>query len=129
MKEIKYLKGDATIPQGKGNKIIVHICNDIGGWGRGFVLAISNKWPEPEKSYREWHKNKPENDFGLGAIQLIKVTEDLYIGNMIAQEGIKRINSKEPIRYDAVKFCLAKIANEAKKIDASIHMPRIGCGL
>ena len=50
MKEINYIKGDATNPQISGNKIIVHICNDIGGWGKGFVLAISNKWKEPEKS-------------------------------------------------------------------------------
>ena len=40
--------GDATQPVGAGPKIIVHVCNDIGGWGRGFVVAISNHWPEPE---------------------------------------------------------------------------------
>jgi len=34
-----------------------------------------------------------------------------------------------PIRYEAVKTCLGKIALEAKKLEASIHMPRIGCGL
>lgn len=27
---ITYLKGDATTPTATGNKIIVHICNDIG---------------------------------------------------------------------------------------------------
>lgn len=44
MKTIQYLKGDATNPQVEGNKIITHICNDIGGWGKGFVLAISKRW-------------------------------------------------------------------------------------
>jgi hypothetical protein len=34
MKTILYLKGDATNPQVEGNKIIAHICNDIGGWGK-----------------------------------------------------------------------------------------------
>jgi len=33
--DIKYIKGDATNPAGEGNKLIVHICNDIGGWGKG----------------------------------------------------------------------------------------------
>ncbi len=41
MTTIQYLKGDATSPQAKGTKIIAHICNDIGGWGKGFVLAVS----------------------------------------------------------------------------------------
>lgn len=43
MTQIIYLKGDATNPIAKGNKIIAHICNDAGGWGKGFVLAISRK--------------------------------------------------------------------------------------
>lgn len=45
--EINYTTGDATQPTGAGPKIIVHICNDIGGWGRGFVVAISNRWSTP----------------------------------------------------------------------------------
>lgn len=40
---INYIKGDATQPIKDGNKIIVHICNDIGGWGKEFVTAISYK--------------------------------------------------------------------------------------
>ncbi|GAA4278662.1 macro domain-containing protein [Aquimarina mytili] len=129
MKEIHYIKGDATVPQAKGTKIIVHVCNNIGGWGKGFVLAISKRWPEPEKSYREWHSNRAKNDFQLGAIQLIQVSAYIHIGNMIAQQGIKTRSNGVPIRYEAVKTCLEKIAIEAKKLDASIHMPRIGCGL
>lgn len=33
MKDIQYIKGDATSPKGTDNKIIVHVCNDVGGWG------------------------------------------------------------------------------------------------
>ena len=33
--EILYIKGDATAPIGSGVKVITHICNDIGGWGKG----------------------------------------------------------------------------------------------
>jgi len=51
--DIHYLIGDATKPDVAGNKIIAHICNDVGGWGKGFVLAISKSWPEPERKYRE----------------------------------------------------------------------------
>ncbi|EZH73227.1 Appr-1-p processing protein [Aquimarina atlantica] len=129
MKTITYLKGDATIPQAKGIKIIVHICNDLGGWGKGFVLAISKKWTEPEKAYRKWYRDRANNDFELGAVQLIQVSEELYVGNMIGQQGIKIKKNEVPIRYEAVKQCLEQIAIKAKQLNASIHMPRIGCGL
>jgi len=117
------------VPQAKGTKLIVHICNNIGGWGKGFVVAISKRWLEPEKAYREWHRNRAKNDFELGSIQVIKVSNDKYVGNMIAQQGIKTGSKGVPIRYEAVKTCLEKISIEAKKLNASIHMPRIGCGL
>ena len=53
--EILYIKGDATAPIGSGVKVITHICNDIGGWGKGFVLALSKKWKMPEEAYRQWY--------------------------------------------------------------------------
>ena len=34
-----------------------------------------------------------------------------------------------PIRYEAVRQCLKKVALFAMEQKASIHMPRIGCGL
>jgi len=129
MKEIKYINGDATVPQAKGVKIITHICNNIGGWGKGFVLAISKKWKEPEQEYRLWHRERAQNNFELGSIQIIQVEEYLYVCNMIGQQGIKRGSKGAPIRYTAVENCLDKLTLEAKKLNASVHMPRIGCGL
>ncbi len=126
--EIKYLKGDATNPIGAGNKIIVHICNDIGGWGKGFVLAISSKWDGPEKQYREWfHSNY---NFRLGEVQIVKVETAIWVANIIGQSGINRNNmGLPPIRYEAVESALEKVANFSIEMGASVHMPRIGCGL
>ena len=73
MEEIIYLKGDTISPQASVIKTIEHICNDIGGWSKGFVLAISKRWSEPEKAYREWNRNRAKNDFALGSIQIIQV--------------------------------------------------------
>ncbi len=129
MTSITYLKGDATSPQAKGNKIIAHICNDLGGWGKGFVLAISARWKEPEAAYRLWHRERAKNDFGLGAIQIVQVEKYSWVANMVAQKGIKTGGKGVPIRYEAVEKCLSQLEQEAKLIDASIHMPRIGCGL
>ena len=127
--EINYVKGDATSPQAEGPKIIAHICNNIGGWGKGFVLAISKRWPEPEKDYRLWHRKRSENDFELGNIKIVQVSADIYVANMIGQQGIKRGSNGVPIRYEAVESCLQQLAAEAQKLGASVHMPRIGCGL
>jgi len=129
MNLINYLKGDATVPQSVGTKIIAHICNDIGGWGKGFVVAISNKWKEPEASFREWYRFREENDFSLGATKLVQVETDLYVANMIGQKGVKRQDKRVPIRYEAVVECLKTTVRHAEELNASIHMPRIGCGL
>ncbi|MDU1892957.1 MAG: macro domain-containing protein [Dysgonomonas sp.] len=130
MSTIKYLKGDATSPQASGIKIIAHISNDIGGWGKGFVLAISKRWPEPEKAFRQWHRERAKNDFALGNIQIVQVETYIYVANMLGQRGIKMGRSTGvPVRYDAIESCLEKLAKEAVRLGASVHMPRIGCGL
>lgn len=126
---IAYLKGDATSPHASGSKIIAHICNDLGGWGKGFVLAISRSWPEPESAYRAWHRGRASNDFALGAVQFVQVKPDIWVANMIAQRGMKTGSNGPPIRYEAVAACLVKVASKADELRASVHMPRIGCGL
>jgi len=128
MKDIQYTKGDATAPQSENNKIIVHICNDIGGWGKGFVMAISKRWKKPENQYREWFKSK--DGFELGKVQFVQVEEDLWVANLIGQHKInKDENGNAPIRYDAIEDGLKEVASFAKESNASVHMPRIGCGL
>lgn len=144
-KTIKYIKGDATEPIGKGKKYIVHICNDIGGWGRGFVVALSNKWAYPEEYYRKWNRDGYYDDelyfsgeskvkFELGNIQLVPVDDDVAVINMIAQHGcypIKGENGEkiQPIRYTSLTECLNKVSELALKYGVSVHMPMIGAGL
>ncbi len=98
---IQYLVGDATAPIGIGSRIIVHVCNDIGGWGAGFVLAISKRWPLPESEYRKWCGNRKESGFGLGEVQLVQVEAELFVANLIGQHGLRRNGAQPPIRYDA----------------------------
>ncbi|MEV5952306.1 macro domain-containing protein [Streptomyces sp. NPDC051987] len=129
MGEITYIRGDATTPSGKGVKVIAHVCNDLGGWGKGFVLALSRRWPEPEKAYRAWHRDRAKNDFALGAVQLVRVERYLWVANMIGQRGTRTGSKGVPVRYEAIATALAKLADEATELGASVHMPRIGCGL
>ena len=129
MTEIHYLKGDATSPQAKGVKIIAHISNDLGGWGKGFVLAISKRWPAPEREFRAWHRERAHNDFGLGVTQFVQCEEYIWVANMIGQHGMKIGSKGPPVRYDAIEKCLVAVAARAEELGATVHMPRIGCGL
>ena len=129
MSEITYVRGDATVPSVKGVKVIAHVCNDIGGWGKGFVLALSRRWPQPEEAYRAWHRERASNDFCLGALQLVRVKPDVWVANMVGQRGVRTGSKGVPVRYDAIDTALARLADRALELGASVHMPRIGCGL
>jgi O-acetyl-ADP-ribose deacetylase (regulator of RNase III) len=129
MSETRYVRGDATAPQGKGVKLIVHVCNDLGGWGKGFVLALSRRWPEPEAAYRRWHRDRAGNDFALGAAQFVQVGPYLWVANLVGQRGIRTGSKGVPVRYEAIDRALAAVGDKAVELGASVHMPRIGCGL
>jgi O-acetyl-ADP-ribose deacetylase (regulator of RNase III) len=113
----------------KGVKIVAHVCNDLGGWGKGFVLALSRRWPEPEAAYRAWHRDRASNDFALGAVQLVQVERYVHVANMIGQRGTRTGSKGVPVRYEAIDRALARLADHAADLDASVHLPRIGCGL
>lgn len=129
MSGITYVRGDATVPSVKGVKVIAHVCNDIGGWGKGFVLALSRRWPEPEASYRAWHRDRASTDFGLGAVRMVRVDRYVWVANMIGQRGIRTGSKGVPVRYEAIDTALGRLAGHAADLGASVHMPRIGCGL
>lgn len=139
---IKYVIGDATDPIVKGDRYIVHVCNNVGGWGRGFVLALSKRWKWPEYHYRaEFAAGRVI----LGSTYFVPVDQGIdgvtFVVNMVAQEGYGAKNARPhrtnepdarpPIRYDALRICLLDVASDIRDNhpNATVHMPRIGCGL
>lgn len=132
MSEIKYVIGDATLPEGEGPRIIAHICNDYGGWGAGFVLALSQRDAAPEMAYRSWFAGDgptlfvPKAPFSLGKVQIARYDpfqqKNVYVANMIAQKGDK-------CSMVFLAMCLNKLRVIAENLGASVHMPRIGTGL
>lgn len=133
---ITYISGDATNPIGGGLKIIPHVCNDIGAWGRGFVLALSTKWRAPEQEYRMWHRSGHMVDmfnhnepFMLSSVQFVDVGSGIIVANMIAQVGIYSNRGIPPIRYAELECCLNKVSAIAQNIGAGIHAPKFGAGL
>ena len=154
MKPIKYVIGDTTKPirdMHYATNLIIHCCNDKGRWGRGFVVAISKRWKQPEEYYRAWStgdyrvappvfwgsskgnliafpppQHKP---FELGQAQFVPVETDVMVVNMIGQHDTVWIDGVPPVRYDALRSCLKEIAEWAGHNAAAIHAPRFGSAL
>ena len=125
--QIEYVIGDATAPVGFGDKLIIHVCNDIGAWGAGFVMALSKRWKSPEWYYRTWFRMK--ENFCLGAVQFVQVDKTLFVANMIGQSGIYSANGIPPIRYDAIDLCLQQVSGYCAQKKMTVHAPRFGAGL
>src|SRR5262249_28794509 len=113
MSEITYVRGDATAASSGGVKLIAHRCNDLRGWGRGFVLGLSRRWSEPEGAYRAWYRDRAVNGFGLGAVPFVRVERDVWVANMIGQRGIRRGGKGVPVRYEAIDTALVAPAGKA----------------
>jgi len=127
MKSITYIQGDSTQPIGEDRKILIHCCNDIGKMGAGVAAAIARKWPSVRSDYLKWYRGG--KGFKLGAVQFIKVEDDIVVGNMIGQHGIRTQGKVPPIRYGAISKCLEKVGIAAIRNKASIHCPRFGSAL
>ena len=121
MKNYRIVQGDATAPVGEGFKLIPHICNDIGAWGSGFVLAVSKKWSEPEQVYRN------ALPVYLGDVQYVLVEAEIVVVNMMAQRGIQ--GPPPLVDYGWLSLCLENVRRHAWKHNATVHMPKIGAGL
>ncbi|MBZ9751565.1 macro domain-containing protein [Deinococcus sp. HMF7604] len=129
---ILYVTGDATQPQGDGPKLLVHVCNDIGAWGRGFVLALSKRFKAPEQAFKRWAAGDTGQPYALGEVQFVPVAPDLTVANLVGQHDIARKNrpaAAPPVRYEAIRTGLRRVAEEARRGGASVHMPRIGAGV
>lgn len=147
---ITYLIGDATepiMPPGhkprKDWRIIAHVCNDIGAWGKGFVLALSARDKRPEEAYRDWMRRSlmkedyfrgnsdrlgyeiggrawkqhdPTTMLQLGEQQSIFGFDgdaSVIVVNMIAQRGIKWVGNGPPLSYLYLWRCLVQLRDFA----------------
>ena len=126
---MEIIKGSALEPKTEGPKIIMHIVNDVGAWGKGFVVALSEKWPETEFAYKEWFKT---TDFGLGKVMSVPVGDDIWVCHMVAQLGSHKIvdePGRNRVYYKYLVDCLLEVFNFAQHIGATVHAPQFGSNL
>ena len=118
---IHYVTGD-LFAQFLQNTIIVHVCNDVGKWGRGFTGAIDrNLGTGPRLAYLALPKHV------LGETHFIR-HDRCVVANMIAQRGVG--TGVVRIQYEALATCLTSVASYLDEYDLQhVIMPRIGTGL
>jgi O-acetyl-ADP-ribose deacetylase (regulator of RNase III) len=125
---VQEVDGDALQPRGKGNKVVAHVVpNTTVIWGgRGFASALRRRFPQTWEAFQAetlGSKRAP----ALGDVFLAKVSEDVTVAHMVAQQGIGPSKSQR-LRYSALSQCLQAVREQATRLNATVHMPRVGTG-
>lgn len=134
MDMINYHKGD-VLQEFVEPRILIHVVNSVGGFGKGFALFLGNKYPLVKKSYKDWFHTSQLGgslngiEFSLGNVQAVTVSEKLTVGNMLAQVGYKSAKNPTPLSYFALQECLKKVADLALEAKRPVYLPKIGAGL
>lgn len=154
---ITHVIGDATRPLPVGtSRAICHVCNNQGAWGAGFSGQITKKIDTfPENRYRHIMKDASSEHI-LGEIDALKIfglpdgiertmsrrneipykeRPQLYVINMIAQNGLPSRDNPSPFDLQAFSECLKKVSKWVYEKHGKLfnnftmHMPRVGAGL
>ena len=140
---IKYSQGDATLVNPR-ETIIFHIVNNLGKWGKGFVVALSNRYPSSRIEYLRFcddmkilHSEMWQQEV-IGHVQMVELVE-CEIANLFAQVGILSKTNKQPLNYGLLTTCLEdlydKIVSTPKYLDRQgnvkykLQCPKLGAGL
>ncbi len=111
--------------------IIAHIVNSVGAWGRGFVLAVDELSPIPRGAYKEMAR-RYSKDILLGETQFCEVEPDVWVANMVAQNGIDKTVDPNGclVDYKALNECLKTTFERAVLLGCNVHVPSgMGSGL
>jgi hypothetical protein len=132
----RIVQGDATLPQRESDDeivIIPHVCNNLGGWGAGFVLALGKRFgDEPEKAYR---LIVASNSLGQTSFCDLREEYGIKIANMIAQNGYIGEDNPRPLDYGALVKCMQAVVQEihyalySLPVKKTIHCPKFGSAL
>lgn len=102
--------------------------NNVGAHGAGFALALDRRYPMLflRSRFQLMHQRKM---LELGSVHTMGLSDltpaEPEIVAMIAQDGL----GPSSLRLPALATCLHELAAMAIETNASVHMPRIGCGL
>ncbi|KKN52804.1 hypothetical protein LCGC14_0608470 [marine sediment metagenome] len=141
MKKGTYLvmPGDATKPQRQSEDEIVvipHVCNNLGGFNAGFVVALNNLSPEPQRVYKEYLSKFTDTKNSLGEVCLATIDDKTYVANMIAQNCYISPKNPKPLKYWALAKCMKNVVpiaagnivshSSQNRPPFSLHCPKFG---
>jgi hypothetical protein len=123
---MNYIKGDifTILPIGK-SIVVPHVVNNLGAFGAGFAAGVAKHWPIVREQYLEMRAL----GYVLGTNQVVGVSENLAVINMIAQRGLIGRSNPHPLNYDALRKCMEMVPSVVKTMAGEIHTIKFGSGL
>ena len=118
---MKIIKSDITL---ETSGLIIHGTNTRGVMGAGAALAIRNRWPIVYEKFLERGKGKHL----LGTLDIIKVADELYVGNLYSQEDYGRDGGRYA-DLSAIDVGLHKAFMWCYLNDMQLKSTMIGCQL
>ena len=125
---ITYVRGSVLEPRGSGRRIIAHVVNNrTPNWGgSGVAIQLRKKWPQTQNEFRVRVRDR-NLARSLSEVVYSSIGDGLTVATLIAQVGYGDA-TRPRIRYAALRTGLSTVAYYASERDASLHIPRIGCG-
>ncbi|RHX98404.1 hypothetical protein DYB36_014387, partial [Aphanomyces astaci] len=101
-----------------------------GAWtSRGLFGALSRRSLSVEEAYGCM---RPNQDLKLGQAHCIPIDSDTFVCLLVVQSYLhqrqKRTHKTLSLRLNALQVALKAVAAHARRLDATIHMPRLGAG-
>ena len=140
--KLTVVQGDVTRPQYTApNEIAVipHVCNNggesgIGVMGAGVAYALRKKWPSVYDEYKKMEKESPDGLRNrLGDVCFSKVSDNIVVANMVAQNSLVSFDNPIPLKYSALVKCMEKVRDRIEKSITPdlivIHTPKFGSKL
>jgi hypothetical protein len=120
---------------------IPHVCNNIDMFGAGFAAQIAEMFPSVKTDYHLLGKKFLQSNLGYSQVLRIyeepKYKHQLYIVNMIAQNGIIGPKNPRPLNYYGLVKSMVSLSRYIdtntgflqKTERVEIHCPKFGSGL
>lgn len=129
--QYKIIQGDATKPQREYDEevvVIPHVCNNLGGFNAGFVVALNNLSPEPQRVYKQHLARFRDSHNALGETSIAQVDHKTFVANMIAQNGYISASNPKPLKYWALVKCMQDVLplQTDLKSPFDLHCPKFG---
>lgn len=112
--------------------VLVHICNNIGVWGKGFTADLDRNCPKIGEHFKRWFKNldaKGIESLGMVHTDFLEGTR-IVVASMVAQDSVFSAHNLKPIRYADLIQCMESVCEVCKSANIKeIIGPKFGAGL